>query len=153
MIIKDLLTNPVLIYSAVAWAITQGLKIIIYRFRNGEWDWHLITATGGMPSSHSAYTCSLATAIALRDGVKSSLFVLATGLAIIVMTDAVGVRRATGNHATILNHILEKLFSGQPISEEKLKELLGHTPTQVFVGALLGVLIPLIGMLWVWRGV
>lgn len=149
---RDLLTNPVLIYSAIAWAVAQGAKIVLYRIRKHTWDWRLLWATGGMPSSHSAYTCSLATTIALRDGVDSSLFALATGLAIIVMTDAAGVRRATGNHATILNHILEQLFQGQPISEEKLKELLGHTPTQVFIGALLGVLISMIGMLWVWNG-
>ncbi|MBN1935297.1 MAG: divergent PAP2 family protein [Anaerolineae bacterium] len=150
---RDLLTNPVLIYSGIAWAIAQGIKIVLYRIRKHTWDWRLLWATGGMPSSHSAYTCSLATAIALRDGVNSSLFALAAGLAIIVMTDAAGVRRATGNHATVLNHILEQLFQGQPISEEKLKELLGHTPTQVFLGALIGALVPLIGMLWVWNGV
>ncbi len=148
----DLLTNPILIYSTIAWATAQGFKIVLYRLRKHTWDWRLLWATGGMPSSHSAYTCSLATAIGLREGFGSSLFMLSAGLAIIVMADAAGVRRATGTHATVLNHILDQLFQGQPISEEKLKELLGHTPTQVFIGALLGVLISTIGMLWVWNG-
>lgn len=148
----DLLTNPILIYSTIAWAAAQGFKIVLYRLRKHTWDWRLLWATGGMPSSHSAYTCSLATAIGLREGFGSSLFMLSAGLAIIVMADAAGVRRATGTHAAVLNHILDQLFQGQPISEEKLKELLGHTPTQVVIGALLGVLISTIGMLWVWNG-
>ena len=105
-----------------------------------------------MPSSHSAYVCSAATAIAFRDGLNSSLFALAVVFAIIIMADAAGLRRAAGNHATVLNQIVEELFQGHPISEEKLKELLGHTPTQVFLGALLGVLCPLFGMLWFWDG-
>lgn len=150
---RSLLNNPVFVYSCLAWAIAQGSKIVLYRLRNHRWDWRLIWATGGMPSSHSAYTCSLATAVALRDGVHSSLFAVALGLALVVMADAMGVRRAAGNHAMILNQIIDELFQGRPISEEKLQELLGHTPTQVFLGALLGVLIPLIGMLWIWSGV
>jgi len=148
----NLLTNPIFVYSCLAWAIAQGSKTILHRLRTHQWDWRLLWATGGMPSSHSAYTCSLATAVALRDGLNSSLFAITLGLALVVMADAVGVRRAAGNHATILNQIIDELFKGHPISEEKLQELLGHTPTQVFFGALIGLLIPLIGMLWIWNG-
>jgi acid phosphatase family membrane protein YuiD len=147
-----LLTNPILIYSAIAFACAQVIKILIHYFRTHEVDWHLLVSTGGMPSSHAAYTCSAATAIAFRDGLNSSLFALAVVVAAIIMVDAAGLRRAAGDHATVLNQIIEELFQGHPISDEKLKELLGHTPTQVFLGALLGVLCPLIGMLWVWNG-
>lgn len=146
----SLLTNPVLIYAAVGWALAQGLKTLIYTIRDRKLDWHMLTATGGMPSSHAAFSCSLATAIAMRDGLNSSLFALAAGFAIIIMTDAAGLRRAAGNHAMVLNQIIEELFQGQPISDEKLKELLGHTPLQVFFGALLGIAITLVGMSWIW---
>jgi acid phosphatase family membrane protein YuiD len=147
-----LLTNPILIYSAIAWACAQVIKITIHYLRTHEFDWHLLVATGGMPSSHSAYVCSAATAIAFRDGLNSSLFALSVVVSVIVMVDAAGLRRAAGNHATVLNQIIEELFQGHPISEEKLKELLGHTPTQVFLGAVLGILCSLIGMLWFWNG-
>jgi acid phosphatase family membrane protein YuiD len=147
-----LLTNPILIYSGIAWALAQMIKILIHYLRTHEIDWHLWVSTGGMPSSHSASVCSAATAIAFREGLNSSLFALSAVFAIITMVDAAGVRRAAGNHATILNQIIEELFQGHPISEEKLKELLGHTPTQVVLGGLLGVLCPLIGMLWIWNG-
>lgn len=149
---RALLTNPILVYAAVAWTLAQGLKALIYLIRDHKLDWQLITATGGMPSSHAAFTCALATAIAFREGMNSSLFALAVGFAIVIMTDAAGLRRAAGHQATVLNQIIEELFQGHPISDERLKELLGHTPTQVFSGALLGVLCTLIGMLWVWSG-
>lgn len=147
-----LLANPVLVYSAIAWACAQAIKILIHLLRTHELDWRLLFATGGMPSSHAAYACSTATAIAFRDGLNSSLFALAVALAVIVMVDAAGLRRAAGDQATVLNQIIEELFQGHPISDEKLKELLGHTPTQVVLGALLGVLCPLVGMLWFWNG-
>ncbi len=149
---KALFSNPIFVYSTIAWVLAQGTKVLIYYFKDKQWDWRWLSATGGMPSSHSAYVCAMATAIAFRDGLNSSLFAFALGFAIIVMTDAAGLRRAAGNHATILNQIVEELFQGHPINEEKLKELLGHTPTQVFLGALLGTLCSLIGMLWIWRG-
>ena len=148
----DLLTNPILIYSAFAFACAQVLKILIHYLRTHKIDWHLLISTGGMPSSHAAYVCSAATAVAFREGLNSSLFALSVVIAIIIMVDAAGLRRAAGNHATVLNQIIEELFQGHPISDEKLKELLGHTPTQVFLGALLGVLCSLIGMLWFWNG-
>jgi acid phosphatase family membrane protein YuiD len=91
-------------------------------------------------------------AIAFREGVDSSLFALAVGVAGVVMYDATSIRRAAGHQATVLNQIIEELFQGHPISEEELRELLGHTPTQVFFGALLGTVSTLIGMLLVWNG-
>jgi acid phosphatase family membrane protein YuiD len=149
---RAIFTNPIVIYPTIAWAFAQGIKLCIHYLRNHEMDWSLLIATGGMPSSHSAYVCSAATAIAFRDGLNSSIFALAVVFAAIVMADAAGLRRAAGNHATILNQIVEELFQGHPINEEKLKELLGHTPTQVVLGAILGVLCSMIGMQWIWSG-
>lgn len=148
----DLLNNPVFICSCIAWFLAQGIKTAICLVREHELRWDLITATGGMPSSHSAFACSLATAIALRDGLNSSLFALAFGFAVVVMTDAVGLRRAAGKQATVVNQIVEELFTGHPISDEKLKELLGHTPTQMVLGALLGIICSAVYMLLVWKG-
>jgi hypothetical protein len=91
-------------------------------------------------------------AIGLSEGIDSPLFALAVGVAVVVMVDAAGVRRAAGNHAIKLNHIVDELFQGQAISDEKLRELLGHTPTQVFFGAVLGLLCTWLGMTWLWSG-
>jgi hypothetical protein len=92
-----------------------------------------------MPSSHSALVCALATAIGIKEGLSSTLFALAFALAVIVMYDAAGVRRAAMMQARILNQIVDELFQGHPISETRLRELLGHTPFEVVVGAILGV--------------
>jgi len=96
---------------------------------------------GGMPSSHSAAVSSLATAVAITDGLGSSLFAVATWFAIVTMYDAAGIRRAASIQARILNQMIEELFKGHPISEVKLRELLGHTPIEVIVGMALGIVV------------
>jgi acid phosphatase family membrane protein YuiD len=98
----------------------------------------LLTSAAGMPSSHSAMVIALATGIAIRDGSGSNLFAVALALALIVMYDAAGVRRAASIQARILNQIIDELFQGHPISETHLRELLGHTPIEVLAGAALG---------------
>jgi acid phosphatase family membrane protein YuiD len=97
-----------------------------------------------MPSSHSALVTSLATASGLQFGFGSGYFAIASVLALIVMYDARGVRQESGQHARILNQILRELFSGHAISERELKELLGHTTTEVFVGAVVGIVYTLL---------
>jgi len=146
------LTNPVVVYPLFAWGLAQMLKIAIHYWRCHEFSPRLLISAGGMPSSHSAFVCALAVAVALREGMDSSLFALALGLAGIVMYDATGVRRAAGHQATVLNQIVEELFQGHPISDRKLTELLGHTPTQVVVGAICGGFLTLFGMMLVWHG-
>jgi len=94
---------------------------------------------GGMPSSHSAAVSSLATGIAIIDGMGSTLFALALWFAAVTMYDAAGIRRSAMIQAKILNQMIDELFQGHPISEVKLRELLGHTPIEVFVGMLLGI--------------
>jgi len=149
---KALLTNTVLIYGALAWFTAQMLKIILNYVRERRLDLGLFWSAGGMPSSHSAFVCAISVAIALREGLGSPLFALAVGIAVIVMYDAAGVRRAAGRQATVLNKMIEELFQGHPISDEELKEILGHTPTQVIFGAVLGVTMTWIGMTLVWHG-
>jgi acid phosphatase family membrane protein YuiD len=92
-----------------------------------------------MPSSHSAFVCSLATAIGIESGWTSPVFLLSVGMALVIMTDAAGVRRAAGQQAKILNEIVDDLNRNKPFPQKRLKELLGHTPVQVFVGAFLGI--------------
>jgi acid phosphatase family membrane protein YuiD len=98
-----------------------------------------------MPSSHTSLVCALATGVAIKEGAGSSVFLVALAFATIVMYDAAGVRRAASIQARILNQIIDELFQGHPISETRLRELLGHTPLQVFAGALLGI-----AMAWWW---
>jgi acid phosphatase family membrane protein YuiD len=138
----------ILYVTTVAWFIAQGLKVLIYWFRNHKINFRLFVGTGGMPSSHSAFVCSLATAIGLESGWDSPVFLLSVGIALIIMSDAAGVRRAAGQQAKILNEIMDDLYSSRPVPEKKLKELLGHTPVQVFAGALLGIGVVLLMYQW-----
>ena len=129
--------------TTLAWVIAQGLKVLIYWIRNHKINFRLFVGTGGMPSSHSAFVSCLATTIGLESGWDSPAFFLAVGMATIIMTDAAGVRRAAGQQAKILNEIMDDFYSSKPFAQQRLRELLGHTPVQVLVGALLGVLIGL----------
>jgi uncharacterized protein len=149
---RALLQNTALIYGAVAWLCAQIIKLLLLYGREHRVDLRELFSTGGMPSSHSAFVCAIAMAIGLSEGIGSSLFALAAGVAVVVMVDAAGVRRAAGNHAIKLNHIIDELFQGHPMNDEKLRELLGHTPTQVFLGAVLGLACTWLGMTWFWSG-
>lgn len=138
--ITDLLKNNIFWTSAVAWAVAQGIKIILTLLSERRFDFTRITGTGGMPSSHSSFTVALATSTGFKYGFDSGLFAIAAAFSIVVMYDAAGIRRSAGQQAVILNKIIEKIGK-EDISEtgKKLKELLGHTPIQVFAGAVLGV--------------
>lgn len=135
----EFFSNRVLQAIFIPWAIAQISKPIIEYIRKRKLNLRLLTTAGGMPSSHSALVCALAAAVGIREGLSSTLFAVAFALAIIVMYDAAGVRRAASMQARILNQIIDELFQGHPISETRLRELLGHTPIEVLVGALLGV--------------
>ena len=140
---KELFSNHMLVCALIAYFIAQILKILITLIRDKRLDWHLIIASGGMPSSHSSTVSALCISAARLYGVSSPNFAIAFVLAAVVMYDAAGVRRAAGEHAKILNRLLAGIASGdQSQTEESLKELIGHTPLQVFMGALLGVVVP-----------
>jgi len=126
--------------------LVQFFKVLWEWIRTGKLDWRIFSRSGGMPSSHTALVCSLATVMAIQYGLDSPYFAIAAVLAFIVMYDATGVRQQSGKHARILNQILRELFSGQPISEEELKELLGHTGFEVIIGLVVSVVYTIIVM-------
>jgi len=128
-----------LVSALVAVLVAQVLKSVTHYISQGDLNIKRIRGSGGMPSSHTAMVVSLATAIGLKEGWTSSLFCMATVFAIIVMYDAAGVRRATGQQASILNQLIEGLFETGEFRTEKLSELVGHTPIEVLAGACLGV--------------
>jgi uncharacterized protein len=141
----EVFQNHILIVSATSWAIAQILKVIVVLLQERKLDlWRLVSA-GGMPSSHSALVSALATGIAMKDGVESSIFALAIVFAAVVMYDAAGIRQAVSIQARILNKILDEYFKSQQWNEERLRELLGHTRVEVFAGAVLGIFI---GIVW-----
>ena len=143
--LADLLQNRVLLAAVAGWTAAQVLKTILVLIIEKELRLERLMGSGGMPSSHSATTCALATACSVIHGPDSTQFALAFILAFIVMYDACNVRLETGKQAIAIKELQELLQKmGQKLSpEEKLKELVGHTLPQVLVGALLGTLIGL----------
>lgn len=145
MNITELWHNPLLLCPLISWLVAQVLKTIIHSIDEHRFDITRFLGDGGMPSGHSATVSSLATVCALKYGFGSELFAISTILAIVVMHDAMGVRRESGKQARVLNEIVEYFNSYSMMSNvDKLKELLGHTPLQVFFGAVLGVVVTLI---------
>lgn len=132
--------NRVLLFALLWWAIVQFVKVPIHYLRYRKLNVGLWFSAGGMPSSHSALVCALTTGVAIQDGLHSTAFAICVALSMIVMYDAAGVRQAASIQARIVNKIIDELFEGHPISEERLKELLGHTRVEVLIGALIGVL-------------
>ncbi len=141
---KTLLDNRILVASFIAWAVAQLSKTMYDLIRYRKIRLSRLVSAGGMPSSHSALVTSLATATGRLVGIDSAAFAISLVLAAIVMYDAAGVRRAVSIQARILNQMIDEAFQGKPFAEERLRELIGHTPTQVLVGGLLGVGIALI---------
>ncbi|MBR2949568.1 MAG: divergent PAP2 family protein [Lachnospiraceae bacterium] len=143
---NQLIHNTVFMSAATGWLVAQILKTIIYGILNKTFNPERMVGSGGMPSSHSATVTALATASGIQYGLGSFEFAVSAIVAIIVMYDARGVRLETGKQAQVLNEVMEILqIMGKKMSyEDKLKEFVGHTPVQVVVGALLGILIALI---------
>ena len=139
--LQNMFANPLIISALLAWFIAQLLKTIIYLFITKKLVLERMIGSGGMPSSHSATVCALTTAVGFEYGAMGFEFAMAIVFASIVMHDAMGVRRETGNQSRIINEMIELLDKlGQNLSvEEKLKEFVGHTPSQVLAGALLGI--------------
>jgi hypothetical protein len=131
--------------------IAQFVKIPIHYIASGELKWNLMFSTGGMPSSHTATIISLTTAIGLTSGLHSNEFAISVIVSLIVMHDATGVRRHAGYHAEVLNTLLADFNLlidtlknpnlKKTESREKLKELLGHQPAEVFFGLITGIIV------------
>lgn len=136
-----------------AWLVAQTIKLASNLIRTGRVDFTYLVSTGGMPSAHSALFTALAVSIGIHDGFDSNLFVLALGVAFVVMFDASTVRRAAGQQARILNEIVDGISKTHRISHGKLRELLGHTRLEVFVGFLVGVATAIVvSLIWRWMG-
>ena len=130
-----------LLIPLAAWCVAQVLKILISSIRDKRLNFSQLITTGGMPSSHAALVCALATAAAIVHGVDSAVFAIAALFALVVMSDATGVRKTVGTQSTMLNRILDELFKGKPEFEQRVRELIGHTIFEVSAGAVLGMLL------------
>lgn len=124
--------------------LAQLIKVVVILVSERRFAWDRIASTGGMPSSHSAGVVAVATSVGIIDGWGSTTFAIATALALVVMYDATGVRRAAGLHAEYLNVITKELshiFKQDGEEQKALKTLLGHTYVQVFAGVFQGILV------------
>jgi uncharacterized protein len=122
----------------------QVYKLLADWIQTGHLSWRILAAPGGMPSSHSAMVTSLATVCGYQYGLDSAAFAIAAVVAMIVMYDARGVRQESGKQARVINQIVQTLFTGHPITDQELKELVGHTTIQVVVGGLIGIVYSLV---------
>jgi len=139
--LDTLLANGPLASSALAWFLAQLSKVIIDLVTSRRFNIRAFFSSGGMPSSHSATVVALATRVGIESGLQSTAFALALIFAVVVMYDAAGVRRAVSVQARILNRMLTEMMDTQHFNERRLRELIGHTPFEVFVGGLLGALV------------
>ncbi len=138
---NEILNNHTLTIPGVCWLAAQMIKMIVNLLRNRRLDLRYMVSAGGWPSSHAAYVCGLATSLGYDKGLGSPEFAAGVVLASIVMYDAAGVRLAVSKQAVILNQILDDMGRGRPPDSQRLRELVGHTPTQVFAGAILGIVV------------
>ena len=145
--VYGVMISEVLLISVCAWAVAQLIKVCVVLIRERRLDLRYFVISGGMPSAHSATVCALATAVAMTQGLNSVAFGITAILAIVVMYDAAGVRRAVSRQSIILNRIVRELRERRPRDEVEhdLRELIGHTPFQVIIGAALGILVA-----WLW---
>ena len=143
--------NRILIITLTVWALAQTIKVFLGVVREKRFNFKWFIGTGGMPSSHAAGATALATTCGLSQGFCSPIFALAVVFALVTMFDAQGVRRSTGQQAEILNKILDDIYWKGKIESQRLVELIGHTPTQVFAGAVIGLILSVILYnFWFW---
>lgn len=143
-LIIALLSNIPLVTGGAAFLISQASKILYYYFKEKKFDLMHFFEAAGMPSTHSAMSSSMTLMIGFTEGFSSPLFAVAVVFTIIVMYDAMGVRFAAGQQAVVLNKIIEDIYSEKVSEKEKMKELIGHTPQEVCVGGIFGILTAII---------
>jgi len=142
--LQEIAANQILGVSLTAWFLAQFLKGIFYFIKEKRINFRRFVGAGGMPSSHSALVSSLTVAIGITEGWDSPIAALSVVTALIVMYDAAGVRLAASKQAIVLNKMLDEVFEEGEFHQERLKELLGHTPIEVFAGAALGIVVALL---------
>ncbi|MCK5450919.1 MAG: divergent PAP2 family protein [Candidatus Omnitrophica bacterium] len=133
--------NKCVVAAFCGWFIAQVIKVVRGVILERRFNFKWFVGTGGMPSSHAAGVTALTTAVGLYEGVHTALFAITLMFTIIVICDAQGVRRSTGQQAEVLNTIMDDIYWKKKIQEDKLKELVGHTPIQVFIGIFLGLIV------------
>ncbi len=150
-LLKLLVSNYFIDVAVISWFSAQLIKTLLFYLQNGILQAERMVGAGGMPSAHSAFVCSITIAIAKKVGYSSPEFALALAFACVVMYDAMGVRRAAGEQAKVLNRIVDDWMNEEddeenPLREngKRLKEKVGHTPFEVLSGALLGILMAMI---------
>lgn len=136
--LEALIRNDVLQATLVAWIVAQTLKVILAVRRQHRFDFRWFLGTGGMPSAHSAGVSALALGVGWANGFDTPFFAVSLMFALVTMFDAQGVRRAAGRQAVVLNKILDELYFRGQVSEERLRELIGHTPMEVVAGSAIG---------------
>lgn len=142
--LEALVTNKYIYIPLLVWFFIQLFKVIWDLVETKKFNFKRILGAGGMPSSHSAVVMCLSVMVGKEYGFGSSVFALALIFAIVVMYDAAGVRRAAGKQAALLNKIVDTPGLSLPQVQERLVEVLGHTPTQVFIGAIIGIIVGLV---------
>ncbi len=146
---SGLLNNPILIAGLIGWAIAQIVKVPLEFRRIQRWNWALLLAPGGMPSSHTALVVGVTHATGLFVGYDTPLFAFGVAFCMVVIYDATGIRRQAGKHAEMINAMIEDLAAGHPLKEEQLREVLGHTPKEVIGGFFLGLAVAqIVYLLW-----
>jgi len=144
ILVKEILRNKILVITLTVWALAQCIKVFLGVIRERRFNFRWFIGTGGIPSSHAAGATALATTIGMERGFDSVIFALSAVFALVTMFDAQGVRRATGQQSEILNRILEDIYWRGKIETNRLVELIGHTPIQVFIGSIIGCLMSII---------
>ena len=140
----QIFTNKMLMITLAVWAIAQCIKVFLGIVREKRFNFRWFIGTGGMPSSHAAGVTALATLCGLEEGFNSVLFALTAVFAMVTMFDAQGVRRSTGQQAEILNKIIDDIYWRGKLESNRLVELIGHTPIQVFIGSIIGCCLSII---------
>ena len=146
---ESILSNKALWIPAAAWCVAQVMKVIIESIKDRHLNFSYLITMGGMPSSHAALVCALATTIAIVYGVSSAVFAISAFFALVVMYDAAGVRQTVSTQSTMLNRIVDELFKGNPEFQQRIRELIGHTKFEVAAGAILGIVFAFL-LAWDW---
>jgi len=136
--------NYVALSIVSAWILAQAIKVFLGVIREKRFNFRWFVGTGGLPSSHAAGVTALASSVGLYAGFNSGVFAIVLLFAVVVLSDAQGVRRASGKQAEILNKILDDIYWKKKIQEDRLKELLGHTPIEILAGVAIGIFVSLL---------
>ncbi len=133
--------NEIFFIAFISWLIAQITKVVLTLISDRKLDFKRLIGSGGFPSSHTSFVMGMSTAVGLKLGFDTVYYAISLALSLVVMYDASGVRRSVGKQAEILNAMMEDLYAHKQIGDDKLKELIGHTPFEVLAGALLGILV------------